>query len=155
MQYRPAAHNQLGGDWCDAVKLPDGRAAFVVGDVAGHGFRAASTMTQIRTAVRAYLLEGHSPGSCLDKLDHLVASTMDGVTATAAVLVVDVATGDATVASAGHPSPLLVHDGLGGEGHLPQRAVSKHLAGDALGAQHGAHQVAEAASAVVKTIVGS
>ncbi len=123
VQYRPAAHNHLGGDWCDAVKLPDGRAAFVVGDVAGHGFRAASTMTQIRTAVRAYLLEGHSPGSCLDKLDHLVASTMDGVTATAAVLVVDVATGDATVASAGHPSPLLVHDGVAESVDVPTRPL--------------------------------
>lgn len=107
VHYRPAADNRLGGDWCDAFKLPHGRAAFVVGDVAGHGLAAATAMTQVRTAVRAYLVDGHSPGSCLDRLDHLVASTMDGLTLSVTVVVLSTDDGTGSIASAGHPAPVL------------------------------------------------
>ncbi|NAZ85634.1 SpoIIE family protein phosphatase, partial [Kineococcus indalonis] len=110
-RYRPAEGGQLGGDWWDALPLDDGRVAVVVGDVAGHGVHAAAAMAQLRTALRAYLLEGHSPASALDRLDALVATLLGNHTATALVAVVDAGgEGPAVVelASAGHPPPLLV-----------------------------------------------
>ena len=110
-RYRPAAGSQLGGDWWDAFALPGGRVAVVVGDVSGHGVHAAAAMAQLRTASRAYLLEGHSPAAALDRLDALVASTLTEHTATAVVAVLDPATGTGHVASAGHPPPLLLHGG--------------------------------------------
>ena len=61
-RYEPAAGGRVGGDWYDALVLPDGRLAVVVGDVAGHGLSAAAAMGQIRNALRAYLLRGDSPG---------------------------------------------------------------------------------------------
>ncbi|WP_293787021.1 SpoIIE family protein phosphatase [uncultured Aeromicrobium sp.] len=110
-RYRPARGSQLGGDWWDQFALPDGRAAFVVGDVAGHGVGAATAMAQVRTALRAYLADGHSPASCLDRLDHLMGSLVPGQTATAVVVVFDPVTCGVEVASAGHLPPLLVREG--------------------------------------------
>src|SRR6185369_16240917 len=52
---------EAGGDWYDAFLLPDGRLGLAVGDVAGHGIRAASVMGQLRNALRAYALEGYGP----------------------------------------------------------------------------------------------
>ncbi|WP_432488794.1 SpoIIE family protein phosphatase [Kineococcus sp. SYSU DK018] len=110
-RYRPASGSQLGGDWWDVLELPGGRVAVVVGDVSGHGVHAAAAMAQLRTASRAYLLEGHGPGSALDRLDALVASVLTEHTATAVVAVLDPATGTGRVASAGHPPPLLLDGG--------------------------------------------
>lgn len=107
-RYRPASTFQLGGDWWDVFELDDGGVAFVVGDVAGHGVSAASAMMQLRTALRAYLVEGHSPAGALDRLDHLMANLLDQRVATAVVGIVDPARTRIRLANAGHPEPLLV-----------------------------------------------
>ncbi|WP_309647994.1 SpoIIE family protein phosphatase [Nocardioides sp.] len=106
-RYRPATTYQLGGDWWDAFELPDGRLALVIGDVAGHGVSAASAMTQVRTALRAYLFEGHSAASCLDHLDRLMDGLLDLSVATAVIALLDIATGRVEIANAGHPPALL------------------------------------------------
>nr|WP_276611980.1 PP2C family protein-serine/threonine phosphatase [Kineococcus vitellinus] len=97
------------------MALDEGRVALVVGDVAGHGVHAAAAMAQLRTALRAYLLEGHTPASALDRLDALVGTLLGEHTATALVAVVHPGTGGedgagavVELASAGHPPPLLV-----------------------------------------------
>lgn len=110
-RYRPAKGSQLGGDWWDAFWLSDGRVVLAVGDVAGHGVSAATAMAQVRTALRAYMIDGHSPAACLDRLDVLVQSLLPGQTATVVVAAVDPTTGRVEVANAGHPPPLLLHDG--------------------------------------------
>ncbi|GAB3198210.1 hypothetical protein GCM10027062_11850 [Nocardioides hungaricus] len=110
-RYQPATTYQLGGDWWDAIELPGGLIALAVGDVAGHGVSAASAMTQLRIALRAYLFEGHDPALCLDRLDLLMDGLLDQRVATAIAAVLDPATGRCRVASAGHPAPLLVRDG--------------------------------------------
>lgn len=123
--YHPATTYQLGGDWWDAFPLDDGRVAIVVGDAAGHGVSAVSAMTQMRTALRAYLLEGHSPAVCLDKLDHLSATLFAHV-ATAAVAIADPATRTLHLANAGHPQPLIVTADDGGtarEAGVPLRPL--------------------------------
>ncbi|RJK93867.1 GAF domain-containing protein [Vallicoccus soli] len=107
-RYAPMAGGQVGGDWYDALRLPDGRLAVVLGDVAGHGLAAAGTMGQLRNALRAYLVEDGAPGRALARLDVLLQWLLPEATATAAVAVVDPATGLARVASAGHPPPLLI-----------------------------------------------
>ncbi len=120
--YDPAAAGRVGGDWYDAVPLPDGRVAVVVGDVAGHGVAAAGTMAQLRGALRAYAValvpkDTGEPGPpparrLLDQLDRLVATLLPEALATVVVAVVDPATGVARIASSGHPPPLwLAADG--------------------------------------------
>src|SRR5204863_7481700 len=54
---------EVGGDWYDMVRGPDGRVAFTVGDVVGHDIGAASVMGQLRNAVRVYASEGHEPAA--------------------------------------------------------------------------------------------
>ena len=123
-RYRPATTYQLGGDWWDAFELDEHRLVVVVGDVAGHGVAAASAMTQLRTALRAYLYDGHGPGGCLDRLDRLMDGLLDVGVATAQVAVLDRVTGQVTVASAGHPDPLLVAaDGTARELELARRPM--------------------------------
>lgn len=107
-RYRPAKGSQLGGDWWDAFHLPDGRFVVSVGDVAGHGVTAATAMAQVRTALRAYMIDGHGPAACVDRLDVLVQSLLPGQTATVVVAVLDPATGEVELANAGHPPALVV-----------------------------------------------
>jgi light-regulated signal transduction histidine kinase (bacteriophytochrome) len=111
-RYLASSQYQLAGDWWDVVELDGGRAAFVVGDVAGHGVTAASAMVQMRTALRAFLVDGHDPTDCLDKLDAFVGRMMPGQVATAAVVVADPERGTLRGATAGHP-PLLLDLGEG------------------------------------------
>lgn len=105
-RYTPAAGGRVGGDWYDAIDLPDGRLAVVVGDVVGHGIGAAAAMGQLRNALRAYLMRGAPAADALADLDMLARRTMPEDMATVVVAVVDPATGDGEVGVAGHPRPL-------------------------------------------------
>lgn len=110
-RYRPAQGSQLGGDWWDAFEIADGRVVVTVGDVAGHGVSAATAMSQMRTALRAYMLDGHGPDACVDRLDGFMATMLPGQTATVVIMVADPATGRVEIANAGHPPPLLLRGG--------------------------------------------
>lgn len=73
---------EVGGDWYDAIPLPDGSVTMVIGDVVGKGVAAAAQMGQLRNALRAYVLEGFSPGEVLAKLNHLTLSLSGSTFAT-------------------------------------------------------------------------
>jgi hypothetical protein len=109
--YLPASSRaEVGGDWYDAFLRDDGALAIVIGDVAGHGIRAATVMGQLKAGMRAYALEGHDPATCLRLLSRLVDSTggdMDPHFATACLTLVDPVTGMCRVASAGHLPPAI------------------------------------------------
>jgi PAS domain S-box-containing protein len=109
----------IGGDWYDAFVLGDGRVAFAVGDVSGHGLPAATVMGRIRNGLRAYLIDQQSPAASLTKLDAVVDLDGQGLFATAVVMVYDPASGEIVWSNAGHPPPLIL--GAGGarflEGH--------------------------------------
>lgn len=72
----------VGGDWYDAIPLPDGSVTMVIGDVVGKGVAAAAQMGQLRNALRAYVLEGFSPAQVLGKLNHLTLSLSGSTFAT-------------------------------------------------------------------------
>jgi len=46
-RYVPPTSSPVGGDWYDVFELPDGKVGLVIGDVAGHGVEAASTMARL------------------------------------------------------------------------------------------------------------
>jgi serine phosphatase RsbU (regulator of sigma subunit)/anti-sigma regulatory factor (Ser/Thr protein kinase) len=106
-RYLPA-RDVVGGDWYDVLDLGDGRIGLAIGDVAGHGVRAAALMGQLRTALRAYALEGHPPGDALRLVDTLLHATRARGMATSAYAVIDPEDGTLTIATAGHPPPLHV-----------------------------------------------
>jgi anti-sigma regulatory factor (Ser/Thr protein kinase) len=107
---------KIGGDWYDVFALPSGRLSFVVGDVVGRGVMAASVMSEIRIAVRAYLAEGHALEDVMRMLNDLLVSMGRNRSATAAVLELDFETGELQAVSAGHLPPLLL--GPDGESRL-------------------------------------
>jgi anti-sigma regulatory factor (Ser/Thr protein kinase) len=108
-RYRPSGvAPQIGGDWYDALELDSGRTALMIGDVVGHGIRAATTMSELRNALRAFAVEGHGPSTALHRLNRLVYSTLGrGMIATVLCLIIDTAEGAVSVASAGHPAPVV------------------------------------------------
>jgi PAS domain S-box-containing protein len=107
-RYLPAGHGAaIGGDWYDALERLDGRVALIVGDVVGHGLRAAATMGQLRNAFRAYGLIESSPAEVMARVNRLV-TTGDDAMATVLYLVLDRETGEVTFSAAGHPPPLLL-----------------------------------------------
>ncbi len=110
-RYVPA-RDEVGGDWYDVVELPRGMVGLVIGDVVGHGVRAAALMGQLRTALRSYAIEGHGPSRTLELVDRYVQSMGEYAMATAAYAVFDPETGRVRVATSGHLPPILV-SGMG------------------------------------------
>jgi PAS domain S-box-containing protein len=99
---------EVGGDWYDAIGLPDGRIALTVGDVVGRGLGAATTMGHLRSALRALALLGGGPGPVLDGLDRFAASERASSMATVAYAELDPGAGTLRYAVAGHHPPILV-----------------------------------------------
>ena len=106
--YRPAARqNEVGGDWYDAVALPDGRVAVCVGDVCGHDLRAAATMGQLSAAMRAYVVEEPGPVEVVGRLDRFCTAAHVGAFTTLAYALFDPADRTLRLTLAGHPPPVL------------------------------------------------
>ncbi len=108
----------IGGDWYDVLALSSGRLVFAIGDVVGHGVRAAAMMGRIRHALHFCARDGLSPSAILGRLNTHFATLEDSDMAT--VLVVSYDPRDATLryASAGHPPPLVQQPGAAPE-YLP------------------------------------
>jgi serine phosphatase RsbU (regulator of sigma subunit)/anti-sigma regulatory factor (Ser/Thr protein kinase) len=104
--------NAAGGDFYDAFVLPGGELAVVLGDVAGHDVQAAAMMGQVRAALRALALTDPDPAAVLRGADRLVTSLgaearSDELFVTVVYGVIQPDGGRMTLASAGHPAPLL------------------------------------------------
>jgi PAS domain S-box-containing protein len=114
-RYRPAADEaEVGGDWYDVMTVPGGGVGLVMGDVAGKGLAAASMVGRLRSALRAYALEGHAPARVLEQLNRLIwTEAEESQMATLIYVVVDPGEGEVRWVNAGHPPPLL----LDGEAH--------------------------------------
>jgi serine phosphatase RsbU (regulator of sigma subunit) len=113
VRYLPAEQMaRIGGDWYHATALPSGQTLLAIGDVAGHGLRAASTMAQLRHALAALASATTSPAELLRLLNLVLLDAGDGATATAVVARFDPAAQSLTWAQAGHPAPLMARSGV-------------------------------------------
>jgi PAS domain S-box-containing protein len=111
-RYLPAAAEaEVGGDWYDVLPTPSGGVGLVMGDVAGKGLAAASMVGRLRSALRAYALEGHPPARVVEQLNRLIWTEADeSQMATLIYVVVDPGAGELHWVNAGHPPPLLLSD---------------------------------------------
>lgn len=107
--YVPAAvGREIGGDWWDVLRLPDGRFGLIVGDVTGHGVHVAPSMAKLRHSIDGVLVHGASPAEAATAASRLLEINRPGTYATAFVAVYDPHTRDLVYSRAGHPPPLLV-----------------------------------------------
>ncbi|GAA1892957.1 hypothetical protein GCM10009753_22040 [Streptantibioticus ferralitis] len=138
-RYVPAdSGTGVGGDWFDVIPLSGTRVGLVVGDVIGHGLRAAATMGRLRTGVRVLARLDLAPDELLSRLDDLVGQTAKERTAvdgagsarpgedealgvTCLYAVYDPVSGRCSMARAGHSRPAVVtpHNGAASYPELP------------------------------------
>lgn len=116
-RYLPAHQGDLiGGDWYDAITLPAGRLALVIGDVSGHNLTAAAAMSELRSMLRGFLIElADTPAAMLERLDHANHALGANTIATVLIAYLDAEPdGRHTLhwSNAGHPAPtVLTADG--------------------------------------------
>ncbi|MGA4863269.1 SpoIIE family protein phosphatase [Streptomyces lavendulocolor] len=126
VRYRPAeSESMVGGDWYDAVVLPSKQVLLCVGDVAGHGIEAATSMVVLRNAMRGLAVTGAGPGQLLSWLNVVAHYLTEPVTATAVCGLYDPEKGTLRWARAGHLPPVLIR----GQKATTLRTVSGILLG--------------------------
>ena len=125
---------EVGGDYYDFMLLPRQRVAILLGDVAGKGVVAALLMAKLSADARFCMLTEPDPVAAITKLNSLISQSGIAdrfVTLMAAVL--DPASHTVTLASAGHPSPLIYRRGP----RTVEAAISNDVAGLPLGVADG------------------
>jgi PAS domain S-box-containing protein len=129
-RYVPAAHGlNVGGDWYNAQRLPDGRLAVAVGDVVGNGLESATVMGQLRSALSAAALAAPDAATAVRTLDAFAQSVPGAACATAVLAFIDIENGSVEFSRAGHLPPVLVSPAgrtevLEGAGGPPLAAVA-------------------------------
>lgn len=114
--FRPAERDaEVGGDFYDAFTLPDGSSALIMGDVCGKGPEAAALTALARYTIRAAAMDDADPRVILNRLnDALIDQVSDGRFVTLAFA--RLSRGDDGLVletiSAGHPLPLVTHEGV-------------------------------------------
>ncbi|MEU2072844.1 SpoIIE family protein phosphatase [Streptomyces sp. NPDC013489] len=132
--YLPAASTGLiGGDWYDALALPDGDALLTVGDLTGHGVAATSSMAMLLGALRGMAVAGIRPAALMGHLNQLLETSVQPALGSAMCCRYDPVAQTLTWAQAGHPAPLLFRDGTG---HVLRRPEGV-LLGATTGAVYG------------------
>ncbi len=126
-RYLPATDAaEIGGDWFDAFRLPDGAVAVTVGDLAGHDMNAAVAMGQARSMLRALSVDrSEPPGQLLDRFDTVLSQLLPGRTGTCVCARLSQHDGQwqAVLGNAGHLPPLLITDGAAQYVALPEELL--------------------------------
>lgn len=112
--YLPSESSGLiGGDWYDAMELPDGRTLLTVGDLTGHGIPATSAMAMMLGALRGMAVAGIEPGALMGHLNQVLETSIQPALGSALCCRFDPETSILSWAQAGHPAPLLFRHGSG------------------------------------------
>jgi serine phosphatase RsbU (regulator of sigma subunit)/anti-sigma regulatory factor (Ser/Thr protein kinase) len=124
-RYLPATKGvDVGGDWYDVLEIGGSKLLLVVGDVMGKGVPAATLMGQMRSAVRTLAAVDPDPAAILSGLDQLAMGFAPDDIVTLVIVSLDVDTGAAVIANAGHLSPLVFAPGTPGEQATPEIRTS-------------------------------
>ncbi|MFE2874337.1 SpoIIE family protein phosphatase [Streptomyces roseus] len=108
VRYRAARMGRdIGGDWYDVVQLGEGRVGVMIGDVEGHDTDAAAVMGQLRIVLRAYVSEGHTPGTAMARAATFLRELETERFATCTYAEVDLNTGMLQLVRAGHLDPVV------------------------------------------------
>jgi len=109
-RYQPASQAAvIGGDWFDVIPLDHGQVALGIGDVTGHGIRAAAIMGQLRTTTAALARLHCPPEQIMDQLSDVLTVHGNEAEATCLHAVYDPASRRCRLTNAGHLPPALRH----------------------------------------------
>ena len=119
----PSAGSAIGGDWFDVFVLDDRLVGLSVGDVTGHGLRAAAVMGFVRQAIRIVARRESDPARVMEHVNEVLCYDEREILVTAFFAVLDRETRELTYTLAGHGAPLVANGRgdvaqLGGEGML-------------------------------------
>ena len=103
------AANQIGGDYYDYLRLPEGRFAVVVADVVGHGVAAAMLMAKLSAEARFCLASEETPAAAVTMLNSRICQLNLDRFVTLVLVVIDPRDHEAVVVNAGHMPPFLRH----------------------------------------------
>lgn len=132
--YLPSSTSALvGGDWYDALQLPDGSSLLTVGDLTGHGVAATSGMAMLLGALRGMAVAGLRPGPLMGWLNELLDTSPQPALGSALCCRYEPRTRTLHWSQAGHPAPLLFRGGAGRVLDPPEGV----LLGATSGAQYG------------------
>ncbi|MER7467765.1 SpoIIE family protein phosphatase [Streptomyces sp. NPDC097981] len=108
VRYRSARMGRdIGGDWYDVIPLDGGRVGVMIGDVEGHDTDAVAVMGQLRIVLRAYVAEGHTPGTAMARASTFLRELETERFATCTYAEVDLNTGMLQMVRAGHLDPVV------------------------------------------------
>lgn len=105
-RYDPAY--EVGGDFYDFVRLPQGRLGIVVGDVSGKGVSAALYMARLTRDLRYFALAEADPARVLSWMNQaVIEGGQDDIFVTLIYVVLDVENQRLNIANAGHMPPVI------------------------------------------------
>ncbi|MBV7698545.1 PP2C family protein-serine/threonine phosphatase [Streptomyces sp. TRM70350] len=128
-----SAGGPVGGDWYDALELPDGETLLSVGGLTGHGVTVTSGMAMLLGAVRGMAMAGTRPGTLLAWLNQLLDTTVPPALGSAVCCRYRPETRTLVWAQAGHPAPLLFRNGTGRRLDAPDGVLLGATSGAAYG----------------------
>jgi PAS domain S-box-containing protein len=101
--------DETGRDYFDFIDAPDGVLYVAIGDVCGHGFDAALIMALTRASMRSFATLGTDVGEVLGRVNRAIVGDLEANRYVTMLLVrIDVESGTATYASAGHVPGVLL-----------------------------------------------
>lgn len=110
----------VGGDFYDYFMVGDNKLCLVLADVSGKGIPGSLTMAQTSAFFRSSLLSHHSLEETMQRVNRdLCRENVTNVFVTLVGVVVDLASGETTLCSAGHNPPFLLRSGLAAESAVP------------------------------------
>jgi len=109
--YQAACHMssafEVGGDFYDTVQLPDGRNAYLIGDISGKGVSAAMIMSTVLSDIRMELTHGGTAAEILNRFNEsLCKKAKNGMFVSLILMILDPQTGELEIANAGHLPPV-------------------------------------------------
>ncbi|MEW2219009.1 PP2C family protein-serine/threonine phosphatase [Streptomyces sp. NPDC006990] len=111
VHYAPAETDApTGGDLYDWFRLPDGTVHITVVDALGHGVRSTGAALNVTQTVRTLALEGHPPGTIVERASEILASIDPQLLATVLLARVDPEGGEVLLANGSHPPALVVRE---------------------------------------------
>ena len=99
---------EVGGDFYDFFMIDEDHIAFVMADVSGKGVPAALMMMVSRVLIKSGLQNGKGPAETLESVNNqLCENNEEDFFVTVWLAVLEISTGNAVAANAGHEHPVL------------------------------------------------